>query len=103
MDCMRKVAEVLAPKYTYTEAEVRLVMAGMQVELEALRKDAERYRWLRANTHGEKDRRGRQEFCMPDPCPRANIMRGSVAQHLDAAIDADMLEDETVRKAVGAG
>ena len=71
-------------------------------ELAALRKDAERYRWLRANTHGEQDGRGRQEFCMPDPCPRANIMRGSVAQHLDAAIDADMLEAEAVRKAIGA-
>jgi hypothetical protein len=54
----------------------------------ALEADANRYRWLRDNTHGEADARGRQQFVMPDPHPQANIMRGSVAQHLDAAIDA---------------
>lgn len=55
-------------------------------------KDAERYRWLRANTRGQSDRRGRQEFEMPDPHPVANIMQGSVAQHLDKAIDAAMAQ-----------
>ena len=56
MDCMRKVAEVLAPKYTYTEAEVRLVMAGMQAELDALRADAEKWReWRAAQDSVEKE------------------------------------------------
>lgn len=85
-----------------TQAKIDEVLALKVDELDTLRKDAERYRWLRANTHGEQDARGRQEFCMPDPHPQANIMRGSVAQHLDAAIDAEMLEAEAVRNAVGA-
>jgi hypothetical protein len=53
-----------------------------------LREDAERYRWLRAWTTGQSDARGRQAFALPDPHPLGNIMRGSVSQHLDAAIDA---------------
>lgn len=52
------------------------------------RVDAERYRWLRRHTTGQSDKRGRQEFALPDPHPLSNIMKGSVSQHLDAAIDA---------------
>ncbi len=63
----------------------------------ALEKDAARYRWLRTHTHGERDAAGRAEFCMPNPMPRSNIMRGSVAQHLDAAIDADMADYAAVQ------
>jgi hypothetical protein len=59
--------------------------------------DAERYRWLRTHTHGERDAAGRAEFCMPNPMPRSNIMRGSVAQHLDAAIDADIADYAAVQ------
>lgn len=59
-----------------------------RAEVEALREDAERYRWLRLHTIGKADPRGRQEFELPDPHPRGDIMRGSVAQHLDAAIDS---------------
>lgn len=59
-------------------------------EIAALRKDAERYRWLRAQVRGARDERGRQEFDMPDPHPLGDIMRGSVAQHFDAAVDAAM-------------
>ena len=56
-------------------------------ELDALRKDAERYRWLRERTGGEWER-----FALPTVplLPKVNIMCGSVAQHLDDAIDAVM-------------
>ena len=67
--------------------------AAAKAELEALRKDAERYRWLRAETSGIADARGRQEFVFPDPHPLDNILRGSVAQHLDAAIGAAMAKE----------
>lgn len=57
-------------------------------ELRELQEDAARYRWIRSNARGKVDGRGRQEFDLPDPHPLGNIMRGSVAQHLDAAIDS---------------
>lgn len=57
-----------------------------------LGKNAERYRKLRAMVRGER-RLGtghNQEFAFPSRFelpPLGDIMRGSVAQHLDAAID----------------
>ena len=64
-------------------------------ELEALRKDAARYRWLQRRTAGLRDNEGRQYFSFPSMFglrPVGNIMQGSVGQHLDAAIDAAMGE-----------
>ena len=57
-------------------------------EVARLKEDAERYRWVRYHTHAEADAQGRQEFVMRNPRPIGHIMGGSVAQHLDAAIDA---------------
>lgn len=55
-------------------------------------KDAERYRFIRANTFAELGGFGRQEFIIPEinRLPSANLMRGSVAQHFDDAVDAMM-------------
>ena len=55
--------------------------------------DAARYRYLRRWTSGQRHSRGRTQFVMPDPCPIGTIMQGSVAQHLDAAIDAEIQRD----------
>jgi hypothetical protein len=56
--------------------------------LEAAERDAARYEWLRARVFGVRDKRGVEEFSVPPPRPTmATIMRGSVAQHFDAAID----------------
>lgn len=58
-------------------------------ECERLRADAERYRWLRAHTFGTYGIDAKPAFVLPHvPTNRVNIMRGSVAGHLDAAIDA---------------
>ena len=64
-------------------------------ELESLRKDAERWRKLRAMVRGERSSESARpaHFAFPthmELTPLADIMRGSVAQHLDAAIDAAM-------------
>ena len=69
-------------------------IARLLDRLEAAEADAGRYRWLRAGTRGQQDARRRQEFELPDPHPLGDIMRGSVAQHLDAAIDAAMQAKE---------
>ena len=58
----------------------------------ALSKDAERYRWLRARVRGVRHLGTchNQGFTFPSRFelpPLGDIMRGSVAQHLDAAID----------------
>lgn len=57
--------------------------------------DAQRYRWLRARVSGHRSVNSARPatFAFPGPMaltPVADIMRGSVAQHLDAAIDAAM-------------
>lgn len=52
-------------------------------------RDAERYRWLRSKTSGGYSMPGSPaSFQLPLIRPVGNIMKGSVAQHLDAAIDA---------------
>jgi hypothetical protein len=59
-------------------------------DAQALR-DAERYRWLRYRTKGLLEAAGAQYFAFPyrfDLPPVGDLMRGSVAQHLDNAIDA---------------
>jgi len=63
-------------------------LAAARREVEALRADAERYRWLRAGVRGERDTSGVAYFQTRMVAPVLdNIMRGSVAQHYDAAID----------------
>lgn len=37
-----------------------------------------------------RDRRGHAEFVFPWPLPLGNIMQGSVAEHLDNSIDAEI-------------
>jgi hypothetical protein len=65
-------------------------------ENEALRKGAERYEWIRAGTSAGRDSQGFQQFNLPFLVPQDNLMRGSVAQHLDKAIDAAMKENPHV-------
>ena len=66
-------------------AELERKLAAKTAECEALRKEAERYRWL-------LDRIGATRtggFFIADwPSTEADLMKGSVAGHLDAAIDA---------------
>ena len=69
---------------------LRSERTAWRVTAENAEKDAERYRWVRSGTCGDRDSRGRMEFHLPDPHPLGNIMKGSVAQHLDAAIDSAM-------------
>lgn len=60
---------------------------------DALKPGAERYQWLRNLTRGHRGACFDQMwFLLPDVkrIPGQNIMQGSVAQHLDAAIDAAM-------------
>jgi hypothetical protein len=84
---------------TISERMINEVLSLEVDELAALRQNAKRYLKLRAMVRGER-RLGdgpNQEFCFPSRFglpPQGNIMRGSVAQHLDAAIDA--LPDSTV-------
>lgn len=64
-----------------------------RAELDAMRKDAERYRKLRALVRGERHlgTGHNQGFAFPSRFelqPLGDIMRGSVAPHLDSAIDA---------------
>jgi len=85
--------------------EAALMQAGHQIsalaanerrlidEIAALRKDAERWRKLRAMVRGERQLGSARPAAFAFPSimelpPLADIMRGSVAQHLDAAIDA---------------
>ncbi len=58
-------------------------------ERDTLKVDAERYRWLSSRTSGHRNGLGAY-FGWPGPLTvvaTANILTGSVAQHLDAAID----------------
>lgn len=66
---------------------------GTKAQPSADKVNAERYRWLRARVRGERHlgTGHNQGFAFPsrfDLSPLGDIMRGSVAQHLDAAIDA---------------
>lgn len=60
-------------------------------------RDAARYRHLRDRVFGVRDRHGVESFELPPVRPTmATIMRGSVAQHFDAAIDAAMAESAAI-------
>lgn len=74
-----------------TDAQSALLAqaAEKDAEIERLRADAERYRYIRNWTRGEQNHNGRkQQFNFDFPKPLSNVMQGSVSQHLDAAIDA---------------
>ena len=73
------------------QAALQALAAEKDAEIVRLKEDAARYDYMRANVRGKVDGRGRQEFDLPDPHPLGNIMQGSVAQHLDAAIDSALL------------
>ena len=54
--------------------------------------DAMRYRWMRRTVCGVREPNGEARFSIaaPKPLRFANIMRGSVAQHFDEAVDAEL-------------
>lgn len=68
------------------------------VEMETMSKDAERYRWLRARVSGHRALGSARPatFAFPGVMalpPLGDIMRGSVAEHLDCAIDEQMRQE----------
>ncbi len=70
----------------YIQAKDRAEQA--EAERDEFRKDAERYRYLRDRTSGDRYPSGVARFRLPDVKAHEGIFKGSVAQHLDAAIDA---------------
>ena len=91
------IEETERDKVEYERDTLRILLVAAERENEALRRDAERYRWLRRKTSGHRSDGGAQHFgfptgiCLP---PVGNIMKGAVCQHLDAAIDAAMRQEE---------
>lgn len=81
-----------AVKLAHEDAdEMTLRVEALTAECDALRVDAERYQWLRSLTRGHQGACFDQMwFLLPDVkrIQGQNIMQGSVAQHLDKAIDA---------------
>lgn len=65
-------------------------LEAQSAELARLRVLAGRYEFLRRHTRGAYGIDTKQCFILPHvaPVPCTNIMKGSVGQHLDAAIDA---------------
>jgi hypothetical protein len=59
----------------------------LEDEADGLRRDAERYRYLQGFVFADRGRRGPPYFGLPLPRPVSDPMRGSVAEHFDAAID----------------
>jgi hypothetical protein len=58
--------------------------------------NARRYEWLRNRTGAWPSQPGAPvEFRMPLPSPIGNALKGSVAGHLDAAIDAQITKENT--------
>ena len=68
----------------------RLISANIRLQegCELLRKDAERYQYLRRWVRGETDLYTKQKTIHFFINPVGDVMKGSVAQHLDEAIDA---------------
>jgi hypothetical protein len=74
-------------------AEAADEITRLRAQVAALEGDAGRYRWLREHVSGHRAVSSARPatFAFPGPMvltPLGDIMRGSVAQHLDAAIDA---------------
>lgn len=72
-------------------AQAYRAMRPLDPYIVALERDARRYRWLRSRAYGQRDELAPngQDFVMnpPDVMDGQNIMKGSLAEHLDAAID----------------
>jgi hypothetical protein len=77
-----------AARYTALDHH-RDLLERAAAKIEANQKDVARYQWLRAWTRGMRTF-GVPEFILPriEVLEGRDIMRGSVSQHLDAAIDA---------------
>lgn len=78
--------------------KLKELIARQAVEIEKLRKDAERYGWLRRKTSGHRSDDGHQYFGFPTGIglpPIGNIIKGAVCQHLDATIDAAIQKELT--------
>ena len=72
----------------------RAALFTLVVERAKLDANADRYHWMRSNTAAGRNSTGRQVFYLPMPSPAGHdLMRGSVAQHLDDCIDATMKTD----------
>jgi hypothetical protein len=77
------------PEALTYKADADAALASLQARLEAAERDAARYRWLRAGTTAGRSLPGSPaSFNVRHVRAPADVMRGSVAQHLDAAIDA---------------
>jgi hypothetical protein len=80
----------------YTADQMRSFYAeGVREGMERADQDAKRYQWLRHKTGAGQSTIGSPgAFRLPDipPAKGANLMRGSVAWHLDDAIDAAIRE-----------
>ncbi len=101
----QQVAELNASnvdmRHLYDEKDAQLTscydrMNKAEQERDALRKDAERYRWLRSKT-GAAMIAGHQRFTFGawtdslwNETRAVNLLKGSVAEHFDTAIDAAM-------------
>ncbi len=66
------------------------IIQSQAAEIERMRPDAERYQCIRRVTGAGRDIGGRVSFVLPviDCVKGANLLRGSVAQHFDEAVDA---------------
>lgn len=76
----------------YTSDQMRAyAQAAVLADRDGRDQDAERYRFLRMHTFALRNS-GFHQFSFPQVAQRGvNLFRGSVAQHLDAAVDAARL------------
>lgn len=76
------------------ERQLCAEIEALKLYVAKLEPDAMRYRWLQHKTRGVYGVTSDQEFVLPHVHRVAgqDLMRGSVAQHLDKAIDAAMKE-----------
>ena len=86
----KRIAALIGQRDEALIAESKAIaeLARVIEERDAAVADAERYRYIRQHVHGENYGLTSQCFVFDWPTPLSNIMHGSVAQHLDAAIDA---------------
>jgi hypothetical protein len=85
-----------APLKISSYAEFMAEAERLDPEGFALHRDAARYRWLRARVSGHRALGSARPASFGFPTsiglpPIGDIMKGSVAQHLDAAIDAQIV------------
>ena len=102
MSAQREAFEKWADKWSNVEAkavgdyeddQMHALWSAWQAAQAAMQADpdAARYRWLRRGTRGVRvSSRVLAKFDMPCAPPVGDIMQGSIAQHLDAAIDAEI-------------